>query len=107
VRRAEAFVIALAVSLSAVADPDPVEDAAREAAVRCQWVGAESIDPCAKLTGRSPEFTAARQALIRMYEARGRFVSDCSDAMELSRCQDNVNWLISAGIASAVLPKSD
>ncbi|RYF47634.1 MAG: hypothetical protein EOO38_11755 [Cytophagaceae bacterium] len=86
---------------------DPVEEAAREVAIRCRSVGAESIDQCARLMGRSPEFTAARRALIRMYEARSRFVSDCSDTMEITYCQDNANWLIGAGIASAVLPRSD
>jgi len=94
-----------ALSLGAAANP--VEDAAREAAVRCRLVGAESIDQCGGLTGRSNELTAARRAVGRLYEARNRFMSVCSDSMELMRCQDDVGWLIIAGITSAVLPKSD
>lgn len=100
-RRAAAFISVLAVSLSAAADSNLVEDAAREAALRCQQVSAESIDRCSTINGRSKEHSAARHAVIRLYETRNRFVSDCNKSATLIRCQEDVNWLIGAGITSA------
>ena len=56
---------------------EPLEDATYEAIKLCGRIGQQSIDDCSRSVGRSPEHSAARKAVIRMFNARTAFMNNC------------------------------
>lgn len=72
---------------------EPFEDAVYEAMKLCGVVGQLSIDDCSRSTGKSPEHSAARKAVIRMFNARTAFVNNCfSTDRYPSDCPYMADW---------------
>ena len=72
---------------------DPFEDATYEAMRLCGRVGELSIDDCSRSTGRSPEHSAARKAVIRMSNARTAIINNCLSADRYpSDCPYMADW---------------
>lgn len=67
----------LMLALASTAKAEPLEDTTYEAMKLCGVIGALSIDECSRSVGRSPEHSAARKAVIRMFNARTAFMDNC------------------------------
>lgn len=73
-RPALLLVLALAGTAGAA---EPLEDAAYEAMVACGVVGALTLEQCGDNVNRSAAHSAARKAMIRMFNARTAFMRTC------------------------------
>jgi hypothetical protein len=94
------FAALAALSMAAVAHP--LEEAAREAVQLCQRVDATSLEHCGtEMAGRSPEHTAARRSVGKVFAARNAFMRFCQDEPRRS-CSEQADWHIGAGMARAL-----
>jgi hypothetical protein len=49
--------------------------------------------------GRSPDQSAARKAMLRLYQMRNAFMDECQRGEHLARCTEQSEWYIGAGMA--------
>ena len=72
---------------------EPLDDATYEAVKLCGAVDLIAIDDCGRSTVRSPEHTAARKAVGRMFDARTEFMNNClSTDRHPSDCPYIADW---------------
>jgi hypothetical protein len=94
------------VTLTALASPAIASDlrqASKDAMALCVAVNALSLEHCGtQMTGRSPEHSAARKAVLRVILLQNKFMASCKDSAALGSCVDQADWQIGAG-ASEVL----
>lgn len=83
--------------LAGAAAAHPLEDAVVDAYRLCQKFDVESLEACGFMGGRSPEHTAARTAMRRVYDSRAAFMRKCQDSLE--RCSEQAEWYIGSGIS--------
>lgn len=93
-----------AVAFSAGAEPiSPLHHAAYEAFRLCARVDPNLwLDECGSMSGRSAAHSAARRALIRMYNERTFFMGACQAADSLGNCQQQAQWHMLHGFTRAV-----
>jgi hypothetical protein len=75
----------------------PLEDAVEQAYRLCERFEVESLEACSVMGGRSPEHTAARMAMRRVYEERNAFIFQCKDGGE--QCAHMAEWYIGSGLS--------
>ena len=88
----------------ASAAADSYEIATYEAVKLCAVIDAwGSIDDCSRNTGRSPEHSAGRKAVIRMFNARTAFMNNCfSTDRYPADCPYMAEWTFYSGFNRAV-----
>lgn len=92
-----ALLVAL-VSVGALANP--LEDAAEQALRLCSALEAESIEYCGtEMGGRSPQHSAARKAVGRLFEQRNAFLRLCQHTQPFERCVEMADWYIGSGVS--------
>ena len=72
---------------------DSFEDDTFEALKLCGAIGQLSVDDCSRSIGKSAEHSAARKALVRMFDARTAFMNNCwSTDRYPSDCSYMADW---------------
>lgn len=89
-KRLAALVVAVMAGVAGAATP--LEDATYEATKFCLMVDAPSIEACGNSSVRSASHSAARKALIRMYNERTTFMQKCEERESLRDCQHMAEW---------------
>lgn len=95
----------------------PLEQVTYDAMMTCGVVNRISLESCGNMSGRSPEHSAARRAIIRYHQARAEFMRSCQATESLDFCVYRAEWLMIGGFTRALddesvvqtrsLPRSD
>lgn len=100
---ASAALLTILVTLSAQCMAQTLDVLTHDAVVKCSAVGAWSLDQCGDMPIKQPGVLAARQAISKVIKARTRLLDDCAaQGVSYGRCDEQVNWQISKGIAHAM-----
>lgn len=98
------FVLALVAA--PFANGHPLEDAAERATALCmRFDDVESVEQCGTgMGGGSPERTAARMAVKRVFMERTAFMRECQAKQPFEACAYQAEWLIGSGMSRLNAP---
>jgi hypothetical protein len=97
------FVMTIAFSARAADILDPLELASKEAAELCLAAGAESLERCTAVRGRTASVASARVAVSRFYRRLDTFLTVCKKERRPG-CLSQAEWHVQVGLAAAQGP---